>query len=50
MRLEKNNGTLPIPPSRTLEEFTHDADDMSQNELLDAMMDFNDNFVDADDA
>jgi hypothetical protein len=23
---------------------------MSQNELLDAMMDFNDNFVDADDA
>ena len=46
----KKNGTLPIPHSRTLEAFTHDADDMSQNELLDAMMDFNDNFIDADDA
>ena len=46
----KKNGTLPIPPSRTLEAFTHDADDMSQNQLLDVMMDFNDNFVDADDA
>ena len=34
----KKNGTLPIPHSRTLEAFTHDADDMSQNELLDAMM------------
>jgi hypothetical protein len=46
----KKNGTLPIPHSRTLEAFTHDANDMSQNQLLDVMMDFNDNFVDADDA
>ena len=46
----KKNGTLPIPHSRTLEAFTHDADDMSQNQLLDVMMDFNDNFIDADDA
>ena len=25
---EKKNGTLPIPPSRTLEALTHDADDI----------------------
>ena len=43
------NGTLSCPPTGTSDPYTRDADDMSQEELLDAMMDVNDNFVDFDD-